>query len=361
MITFKELMNDPTLFKSFVRELAPAFKEPRFPMYAEEAYSETRDWKGVAALNGRIPMASLVDPYSGKPVIGSEKPLDMEGELPTFGNIVSFTSKEYARIGAIERAIADGVTSPEELIKYLNSYFERLAVGPRITVDKLFFETFSNGTATITAADNLSGLSMSINWGIPKQNVSTVWSTAASATGIDDLEAMYNYMKNTHGIILDKFTMNRNTFTQLQAQASTKAAISSYFAEGGTTTKYTGTPSLEAVNKVLISGRMLPPIQIEEYQVAYYNTDGITVKKTESAFLDGRVTGTVGEIVGSFIWTPSDEQRMPDVEAVYQDVNHVMISKRTHKGKITFESELNGIVVPTMMEQMGILITDATE
>ena len=360
MITFKELMNDPTLFKSFVRELAPAFKEPRFPMYTEEAYSETRDWKGVAALNGRIPMASLVDPYSGKPVIGSEKPLDMEGELPTFGNIVSFTSKEYARIGAIERAIADGVTNPEELIKYLNSYFERLAVGPRITVDKLFFETFSNGTATITAADNLSGLSMSIDWGIPKRNVSTVWSTAASATGIDDLEALYNFMKNTHGIILDKFTMNRNTFTQLQAQASTKAAISSYFAEGGTTTKYTGTPSLEAVNKVLISGRMLPPIQIEEYQVAYYNTDGITVKKTESAFLDGRVAGTVGEVVGSFIWTPSDEQRMPDVEAVYQDVNHVMISKRTHKGKITFESELNGIVVPTMMEQMGILITDAT-
>ena len=78
MITFKELMNDPTLFKSFVRELAPAFKEPRFPMYTEEAYSETRDWKGVAALNGRIPMASLVDPYSGKPVIGSEKPLDIE-------------------------------------------------------------------------------------------------------------------------------------------------------------------------------------------------------------------------------------------------------------------------------------------
>ena len=52
MITFKELMNDPTLFKSFVRELAPGFKEPRFPMYTEEAYSETRDWKGVAALNG---------------------------------------------------------------------------------------------------------------------------------------------------------------------------------------------------------------------------------------------------------------------------------------------------------------------
>ena len=360
MITFKELMNDPTMFKTFVRELAPAFKQPRFGMYSEEAYSETRDWKGVAALNGRIPMASMVDPYSGKPVIGSEKPLDMEGELPTFGNIVSFTSKEYARIGAIERAIADGVTNPEELIKYLNNYFERLAVGPLISIDKLFFETFSNGTSTILAADNLSGLSMSIDWGIPKKFVGAVWSDAANAKGLDDLETLYNYMKDTNGVILDKFTMNRNTFSLLQAQTSTKSAIGSYFAEGGTTTKYTGTPSLDAVNKVLISGKMLPPIQIEEYQISYYNTDGITIKKTESAFKDGRVSGTVGEIVGSFIWTPSDEQRMPDVEAVYQDVNHVMISKRTHKGKITFESELNGIVVPTMMEQMGILITDAT-
>ena len=360
MITFKELVNDPTMFKTFVRELAPAFKQPRFGMYSEEAYSETRDWKGVAALNGRIPMASMVDPYSGKPVIGSEKPLDMEGELPTFGNIVSFTSKEYARIGAIERAIADGVTNPEELIKYLNNYFERLAVGPLISIDKLFFETFSNGTSTILAADNLSGLSMSIDWGIPKKLVGAVWSDAANSKGLDDLETLYNYMKDTNGVILDKFTMNRNTFSLLQAQTSTKGAIGSYFAEGGTTTKYTGTPSLDAVNKVLISGKMLPPIQIEEYQISYYNTDGITIKKTESAFQDGRVSGTVGEIVGSFIWTPSDEQRMPDIEAVYQDVNHVMISKRTHKGKITFESELNGIVVPTMMEQMGILITDAT-
>ena len=63
---------------------------------------------------------------------------------------------------------------------------------------------------------------MSIDWGIPKLNVSTVWSNATSATGIDDLEALYNDMKDNHGIILDKFTMNRNTFTQLQAQASTR-------------------------------------------------------------------------------------------------------------------------------------------
>ena len=360
MISFNELIQDSEQFQSFVRELAPAFKQPKFPLYTQDTYSATREWKAVAALNGRVPMASLIDPYSGKPVIGSEKPLDMYGEMPTFGNKVTFTSKEFNRIEELERAINKNVVDPTQLIQYVNNYMERLAVGPLISQDKLFFESFSNGTSTILAADNLSGLAMSIDWGIYKKYVPTVWATAASATGLDDLKAFYKYMKDTYGVLLDKFTMNSNTFALLQAQASTKAAITSYFSEGGTTTKFMGTPSLEAINKILASGMMLPPIVIEDYMISTYNADGVTIKKTENAFVDGRVSGTVGDVVSQYLWTPADEQRRPDANVIYQDVNHVLISTRTDRGKVTFESELNAISVPTLMDQMGILVTDAT-
>lgn len=360
MISFNELIQDPQQFQDFVRELAPAFKTPQFPMYTEDVYSETREWKAVAALNGRVPMASLIDPYSGKPVIGTEKPLDMYGDMPTFGNKVTFSAKEFTKIGQLERGIAQNMVNPEQLIKFLFNYFERLAVGPLISQDKLFFEAFSNGTSTILAADNLSGMGMSIDWGIDKTNVKTTWSTSATATGLDDLKDLYWHMYNDFGVIPDGFTMNRKTWSLLQNQASTKAAVTSYFAEGGTTTKYMGTPSMDAVNKVLVDGMMLPPIAIEETMITKYNSDGTTAAAPTAAFIDGRVTAHVGNTIAQYLWTPADEQRRPDSNVIYQDVNHVLLSTRSERGKVTIESELSSICVPTLMDQMSILITDAT-
>jgi hypothetical protein len=360
MISFNELIQDPTQFQDFVRELALKFKTPNFPNYTEDRYSETRTWKAVAALNGRVPMASLIDPYSGKPIIGTEKALDMNGSMPTFGNTVTFSAKEFTEMEVIQRGIANQLIDPLELVKYLFNYFERLSIGPLITQDKLFFEAFSNGTSTILSADNLSGLGMSIDWGITKTNVSTVWSNAASATGLDDLKTLYWYMYNTYGIIVDNFTMNRKTFFQLQNQASTKAAMTSYFSEGNTMTKFMGTPSMDAINKVLVEGMMLPTINIEDTMVEKYNSDGTTASVATAAFLDGRVTAHVGTTIGQYLWTPADEQRRPDANVIYQDVNHVLLSTRSDRGKVTIESELSSICVPTLMNQMSILITDAT-
>jgi len=360
MISFNELIQDPTQFQDFVRELAPAFKTPKFPMYTEDVYSETREWKAVAALNGRVPMASLIEPSSGKPIIGTEKPLDMYGDMPTFGNKVTFTAKEFTKIGQLERGIANNMVQPQQLIKFLFNYFERLSVGPLISQDKLFFEAFSNGTSTILAADNLSGLGMSIDWGIDKSNVGITWATAATANGLEDLKTLYWRMYNTYGVIVDNFTMNRKTWSLLQAQASTKAAMTSYFSDGSTTTKYMGTPSLEAVNKILVDGMMLPTITIEDTMVSKYNTDGTTAAAATAAFIDGRVTAHVGTTIAQYLWTPSDEQRRPDSNVIYQDVNHVLLSTRSDRGKVTIESELSSICVPTLMNQMSILITDAT-
>jgi hypothetical protein len=252
------------------------------------------------------------------------------------------------------------MVQPQQLIKYLFNYFERLSVGPLISQDKLFFEAFSNGTSTILSADNLSGLGMAINWGIDKSNVGTVWDTAATATGLEDLKTLYWRMYNTYGIIVDKFTMNRKTWSLLQAQSSTKAAMTSYFTEGGTTTKFMGVPSLDAVNKVLVDGMMLPTIQIEDYMISKYNSDGTTAAAATAAFMDGRVTAHVGDVIAQYLWTPSDEQRRPDANVIYQDVNHVLLSTRSDRGKVTIESELSSICVPTLMNQMSILITDAT-
>jgi hypothetical protein len=359
-IPFEEMIQSPQLWEDLVRSLAISFKKPRFTQYTESQYSEDREWQAVAALNGRVPMASLINRYDGKPIIGSEKPLDMHGDMPTFGNKVVFTSKEFNRIAEIERAIQANVSDPTELLKYLKSYMERLYVGPLISIDKIFFEAFSNGTSTILADDNLTDLDMSIDWKINKYDVGTVWSNASAATGITDLSNLYWALRNTYGIVIDRYTMNRKTLNLLLNQASTKQ-LTTYYQSTGKNVKWTGTPSMDSVNFVLENNFGLPPIQIEDYMIDVYNDDGITVKKSINAFQDGRVTGSVGGMIGTYIWSPADEQRRPDKDGtVYQVINNVLTSTRQKRGNVSYESELNAIAVPTLLDQMGILVTDAT-
>ena len=106
----------------------------------------------------------------------------------------------------------------------------------------------------------------------------------------------------------------------------------------------------------------LPPIVIDNYKYDIVGDDGITIKATKNAFIDGRVTGTVGMDLGNLLWTQADEEQRKDVGVLYENVNHVLLSKRTDRGKVTFESELNAIPVPSAMlqDQAFILVTDAT-
>lgn len=367
-VPFEEMIKQAPTWRNYMTQMAETYRSPRFPMHTEESFSETRDWKAVTALLGLIPMASMIDRADGKPIIGTEKPLDMFGTMPTFGNKVVFTSKEFNDIKAIERAIAKYMDKDPEktlkltiqALKYVKQYMERLAVGPLMTIDKLFYEAWSNGTSTITASENLAKVDMSIDWQISKGSTTTVWSDAAKAKGIDDLRALAKRAKLA-GVIIDRFTMNDNTVALLLNQASVKSNIVSSFSSGELKeVKYSGTPSLDALNLVLKSNFRLPPIVIEDYMVAKYNADGITTT-TSNAFLDGRVTASVGDILGTYIYTPADEEDREDADAMYQVTNNVLISKRNRRGKVTFESELNAIPIPTAMSQMFILVTDATE
>lgn len=359
-IPFDTMIQSPDMWQDMVRELAPSFKTPRFPLYTQEQYSENRHWQAVQAINGRVPMASMINPYDGKPEIGSAKPIDLDGEMPTFGNKVSFTSKEFNRIDEIERAIERKINGPKAMLDYIRSYMERLYVGPLVAVDKIFFDAWSDGTSIIAAEDNLAKLSMSLDWELPKYNVAVSWDNQATATGITDLYDFYWTMRNVHGVIIDTFTLNRKTLNQLLRQQSTQK-MTTYFNVSNKTVKWEAMPSLDTVNTVLESNFGLPKIQVEDYMIDIYDTDGISIKKTINAFKDGRVSGHNGNNIGTYLWSPADEQRRPDKDGtIYQTINNVLVSTRQSRGKVTYESELNAIAIPTLNDQMGVLVTDAT-
>jgi len=359
-LTFNEIIKDPLKFQSFVRQLADGFRAPKFSESTVDTYNETTSWKAVTAFNGRIPMATSISKYSGKPLIGTEKPIDMFGEMPTFGNKVTFTSKEFNEIEKYEKAIRQGVTDPTPLINYLNGYFERLAVGPLMTIDKLYFEALSNGTSSIAAGDIILGLPFSIDWKLKTGYVDTIWSDAANADGLKDLQDMADDSRINDGIIIEKFLMNTTTFKKLQSQVSVKTQISSYYNGVGGSTYFTGKPNLNAINEILTQSLLIAPIVLVDNMVSKYATDGASIASNTVAFQDNRVAGVVGDIHGSYLWTPADEQRRPDSNVIYQDVNHVLIRTEQKHGKVTFESELSAIVVPNMNDEIVILKTDST-
>lgn len=371
VIRFLDKVQDSGLYQAFITKLSPLLTEPQFTKYLTPVYNETKDWKGIEAYIGRIPMASLIDEHSGSPIVGTLKPAEIRGRLPMFGNTVPFSSDELDEISKLEafieqnvargnQALADQLT--DQLTDLLvNRYIDMLAGMPLTTIDKLFFEMWSNGTETILAADNLAGLSYQIDWEVKKYHVGTVWSDAANATGLADLDKFCYRIWKDLNFKPDTLALNSDEIRKLLAQASTKSAITSYISSGGMQTKVAGIASLDNVNMVLMGQYRLPSITEIDFPIDILDENGIDVKQTMNGFIDGRVSATLGTQLGAYMYTLDAEQKRPDKEYTYATAaNNVLLASISKKGNLTMESKLNALPVLTVRKRMAILVTDDT-
>lgn len=361
-LTFNEYIAESKLYQSFVTKLSPLLTEPRFGQYLSPMYNKTKNWQGVEAVIGRIPMASLVDEHSGRPLIGTAKPASIMGQLPTFGNSITFSSDDLDKIEELEDAIRRNVAQPDMLVEFLvTRYMDLLAGAPLTAIDKLMFEAWSNGTCTIAAADNLAKLPLQIDWDIKKYHVAKVWTDATDATPLLDLKNFYKKIDADLGITVDTFTMNESELDKVLAAASTKTAITSYLQQGAGSIKITGMPSQDNVDLLLTGQYRLPKISTINHKIDIFAENGIDIKSRINAFQDGRVAATVGTELGYFMYTPAAEQKRPDKYKAYANApNEVLLASVTRNGSVYMESTLNAIPVLTIRKKMAILLTDDT-
>lgn len=361
-LTFNEYIENSKLYQSFVTKLSPLLTEPRFNQYLSPMYNKTKNWQGVEAVIGRIPMASLVDEHSGRPIIGTAKPASIMGQLPTFGNTVTFSSDDLDKIEELEDAIRRNVAQPEMLVEFLvTRYMDLLAGAPLTAIDKLMFEAWSNGTCTIAASDNLAKLPLQVDWEIKKYHVATVWSDAANATPLADLKKFYKKIDADLGITVDTLTMNEDELDKVLAAASTKAAITSYLQQGAGSIKITGMPSADNVDLLLTGQYRLPRISTINHKIDIFDANGIDIKSRINAFQNGRVAASVGTELGYFMYTPAAEQKRPDKYKSYANApNEVLLASMTRNGAVSMESTLNAMPVLTIRKKMAILVTDDT-
>lgn len=370
MENFKEKVQDSGKFQAMVTELAPLFEQPVYSRYFTPRFNETRDWKGLEKVIGSRPMASLIDRHSGKPIIGTEAPAEVRGVLPHFGNMLPISSDELVEIQKLEDYIMRNVEGGNEMLasqltdqltETLTGKFGPLATSPLFTMDKLGLEEWSNGTATILAAKNLAGIPYQIDFQVKKYHVPYVWSDTTNGNALKDLDAFAQKVWKDLKIRIDTLSMNPDEIRKMLAQASTKAAITSYITNGANQVKVSGIPSEENVNMVLNGQYKLPSILSVGHTIDILNSDGIGISESFYGFADGRVAATIGTDLGYYMYTLSPEQRMPDNDYNYAvSEGNVLLSSRSKKGNLTLESDLSALPVLSIRKKMAILVTDDT-
>jgi len=377
MIPFLDLVKESGKFQAMITMLEPLMTLPQYPKYFTPVFNKTKDWKGIEKSVGRIPIASLVDRHSGKPIINTSAPVQTFGSLPSWGDLISITSDELVEIRQLEEYILNNVTDlnggniSEVIVEQLTDQrtqlllkkFMPLARMPLATMDKLAFEEWSNGTATIDRTKDASKLPFAIDFQVKKYHVPYVWSDKTNATALQDLDQfVYKVWKDLH-IRINTLALNPDETRKILQQKSTMDSITTYISTGSKKIKTTNAPSLDDVNIKLEGQYKIPALTEIDAVVDIRGLDGNIDVPSESynAFLDGRVAATIGTNIGDYMYTLSPEQIMPDDDYSYAvSEGNVLISALSKKGELSVESDATSLPVLTVRKSMAILVTDDT-
>ena len=369
MERFQDKVSDSGMFQAFITDLNPIFTETVYSKYLTPRFNETKDWKGIEKAINMPVMASLIDEHSGKPIIGTQAPAELRGTIPHFGDKYPVSSDELQEIRRLEDFIIKNVESgnaevadqlTDQLTEILSGRFDKLSRNPLVTIDKLLLEEWSNGTATIDSDKNLTKIPYQIDFVVKKYHVGTVWSEAANATALADLDKFVNKVWKDLKIKVNTLSLNPDEVRKLLAQTSTKNAITGYITGGSGQTKVIGIPSSENVNIVLNGQYRIPALNEVDHTIAIGDDNGNVVSQFYG-FLDGRVAATIGTDLGYYMYTPAAEQWMPDQNYNYAVTEgNVLLSSRSEKGNLTLESDLSALPVLKIRKIMAILVTDDT-
>ncbi len=377
MIPFLDSVSDSGKFQAMITMLEPLMKSPIFPKYLTSVYNETKDWKGLEKYLGRMPIASLVDSHSGKPIIKTGEAMQLSGRLPSWGDLMPITSDELMELRKLEQYIQGNVTDlngnkisqivaqdlTDQRTQLLLKKFEPLARMCLATMDKLFLEEWSNGTGTISQTKDKSLLPFAIDFEVKKYHVPTVWSDKANANALRDLDLfVHRIWKDLH-IKIDTLALNPDEIRKILQQESVQGVLTTYTTSGKKKIKSTGAPSIDEVNVQLEGQYKLPMLTEIDAIVDIRGEDGNINLPSNSyyGFLDGRVAASVGTQLGDYMYTLSPEQRMPDKLYTYAVAAYnVLLSALSSKGELSIESDCASLPILTGRNSMAILITDDT-
>ena len=137
----------------------------------------------------------------------------------------------------------------------------------------MVMQSLSTGKITLDANTNALGQKLVLDWNVPanlKEVVGTVWSNAASATPIADIDNFVKTLNEDYRIYPEKILMSKTVFNRMKSTTEVLTKLGIKVTVKNVQHQLIG---LEAINTVLTAND-LPAIEIVRDDVIYQNVGG---------------------------------------------------------------------------------------
>lgn len=327
---------------------------------SEIEFSASKQFSTYTAEYGRAVMASMIEKNALKPTKTMPTLGQITGSIGRMGNIWQLDDDRLQRLYEMEARFKDKSANYSaekrsaewlKMVTFLFNPYEIAAISPHKRLDFLYYEGVSNGTLTVTLANNPDGIQFDpIDLSIKKYGVAVVWNQANAATmdALGDLrKAVNSAQANGRKVLFMRMTPI--TFAKLAQSAQFNGSVKLNL--GTLIVDPVGQLGVDKVNQYL-AGIDLPPIQLETKMIAIDDENDV------NAFQDDRVVLQLSPVIAKMIVSEPLEAVDPHPNKVYSTYEDNLISSyRTTKGRFV-ENEMWATPIFTGAKNFQIIKVD---
>lgn len=241
-------------------------------------------------------VASIVDPDSPAPLRARPTVEQYQGKIPTMKEKFRLNQSDMRTIEILRTLPAlNGGT--DQLVNFLLRDLNEAAVAGDRRIDLMLLQAMSTFTVDLTATGSPDGAIAGTIDLLPqtyqKQGVPVVWTDAANATPIDDIENYVEFQRNTRGRTFGAIYFSYELWLVFKKTTQVKSYLQTFFNVGKANASFAVT--LDNVNEML-RDTLLPPIYLINY------TSGVEV--------DGVISYTKGFNINNVLFAPSGKLGM---------------------------------------------------
>jgi hypothetical protein len=269
---------------------------------------------------------SIVDIDAPAPMRGNNTIEKYFGAIPSIKEKFVMKQSELRDLMALEESqLLGGNASVRALITKLYDHVSVAAVAGDKRVDILLLQAMSTLAMDVSVTNNPDGAALGTIDLLPKayqkQGVPVVWTDAANAKPVDDIDNFIEYISTNFGRGFGRLVMSRSLWRTFRATAQVQSRLVSFFNIGKQAATYA--PTLQAVNEMFDQNGW-PPIVLINDVIGVEKDGNISSFKFFDAnnvsFLPDGMIGTLKNAVPM-------ERIKPIQTKAYADFGPTLISK----------------------------------
>jgi len=350
-----DIFSKAKVFKALIDNTAKSLDgQIQWKKWFNWKYTSSLTFDGILTEGARVTAGSVVDYGARAPRKERPTAQSFTGSVASLKDGFQLDQKEMRRFMDLEDAMKSGrIEEGTALFDELFPDVQALMLAPHRRLDMWAGEILSNGTASVAAADNPQGAVFSVDFGVKKDKVITkAWSLSyTDHKPLTDIRTILDEEK-AKGKVYSRIKMTRSTFNKMITSTEVAGTFGLKIEKGDATYNVNplNTITPEMVNNVF-EATGLPTIELVDYGVQL--SSGSVV----FPFQNDRMVFHNGEDFGDAYHTYANEERMPVSSVTYAKNDNVLMKYKVAEDYRLFEYELNGFLVPKMVNNMLIVDT----